>query len=1126
MTSYLENIEEKNFLDLKDNYDFQVDLVKFFSGGRYKMSRAEIEEQGYENLTRKFAEHMRFQSWNDATALKDLNYVNNKKLPQGGKESFGNLVQAWDNSEAAGTGAWSGLGDFSEALVKSPSTYLGMGSFGLAKAGAKAATKTTQILVRKKLKDYFSKRVVAKGMATGAVTEGAIGGVTSYGAGEVREELLNQEYTTSDLIKDIAINAAFGAVGGGVGAKITEKKAINVEELLTKQKELNKKNSLEASKKANQKITSTKQEYKRFAINKTLDMEATLAARAGDKVAGVIKDPLDPEKVSMGQSILNSMQNPEANDVFSSGLDLTTMRSITAATIEIAEKLDLKDNERITTAVANSINSKTLDVTKLIPEIRDKYNLTKEQFSLIYLADLSAAGKKLAEASKISKAVSKVEAAAPSEVMGDLTKLSNRGLSTINDIQAAEISANVIKNSAGRSKSIVAVDLFRDLDQMRIAFMTSQPATTARNVTSTGLLAAVEISDEFYRGLYRTITGKEGGGIGNTVRNMSSTLRGLSMDSATAQVVRGMLQEEMPEAYARTFHDTLRSEVSGQSQTAFAKAGRFVNIFNTATDTVFKEAAFFSSLDRQLRTAGNETVGTNVKDFILKTGKLDKLDKSMVDKALDDANRFTMQRTYMDDKSLFGKGARVASSVNKKIPFLMSGALGVPFPRYVANHIEMIADYTPGLGELAKRFENSSSSDAAFSFTGDPYKSVEDRRVRQFTGAGLIALGYYLASTKEGEINYKSIENSIKGEADIASSLGFIIAPVFIGDSLYRKWNGLAMPENIIKESLSVAGGLNDMGFDLSGIKEVIDSFVEVSITEGLSKMGGNILSTFTYPLTPLRDLQGQFSYESAGAPYTRSLASSLEEDKTEETSGMFAAQATRFLPDYDFIQYTQSFTRNEGNDIDYYSPFNPMPVGKMNPIAKTFTGVAGSPTLTGIQREMNKLNLEEYKLYRNSTVKNNNLDYVVRYRLSQIMHKNFEAWRKEKLPLGSESENKTYDEIESVELKKEIFKGFIDRQVKHQIKKTEDWFGSLIGQRNNMKARGYIRNNYFLKIAEQGDRIFNKAASDLTGEKFKTSKEYLEDSESTEEELERRQSLIEAVGKLETKLPKFQQTP
>jgi len=312
----------------------------------------------------------------------------------------------------------------------------------------------------------------------------------------------------------------------------------------------------------------------------------------------------------------------------------------------------------------------------------------------------------------------------------------------------------------------------------------------------------------------------------------------------------------------------------------------------------------------------------------------------------------------------------------------------------------------------------------------------------------------------------------------------------------------------------------------LLGIKEVINSFSEGGITEGASKMGGNILSTFTYPLTPLRDLQGQFSYESAGAPYTRSLASSLEEDKTEETSGMFAAQATRFLPDYDFIQYTQSFTRNEGNDIDYYSPFNPMPVGKMNPIAKTFTGVAGSPTLTGIQKEMNRLNLEEYKLYGNSKVKNNNLDYVVRYRLSQVMHKNFEAWRKEKLPLGSEVENKTYDEIESVELKKEIFKSWIDGQVSYQKAKTEDWFNSLIGQKNNIKARGFIRNNYFLQVAEKGDRVFNKAASDLTGGKFKTSKEYLSDSESIEEELERRQILIEAVGTLKFKLPKFQQTP
>lgn len=149
---------------------------------------------------------------------------------------------------------------------------------------------------------------------------------------------------------------------------------------------------------------------------------------------------------------------------------------------------------------------------------------------------------------------------------------------------------------------------------MRIAFMTSQVATTARNVTSTGLLGVVEGMDEFNRALLGAITlkrndlinikPKETGELGvnipftdkrlssNMVSNMTATLRGMSLDSATSDVVKGMMELEMPDAYMRTFNDTMRIELGTKSMNPLAKAGRFVNILNTATDTVFKQGAF------------------------------------------------------------------------------------------------------------------------------------------------------------------------------------------------------------------------------------------------------------------------------------------------------------------------------------------------------------------------------------------------------------------------------------------------------------------------------------------------------------------------------------------------------
>jgi len=1137
VTSYLENIEEKNFMDLVKEDDFKVDLVRFFSGGRYNMSKAEMKEQGFEKLAQKFAEHMRFQSAHDATALKDLNYVRDKGANILGKQSFGNLIQAWDNVESVGkteTAGWrdTATADYAEAIIKSPSTFLGMGSFGLSKAAAKAATKGTQILVRKQLKDYFTKNVMIKGAATGAVTEGAIGAATAGAAGEAREDLSDMgaytegyDYTTSDLAKDAAISATLGAAGGSLGALLTKKKAINVEELISQQQKTNAANAKKANAKSKETLENASAERSDFAVNRTLDMEATLAARKGDRTKGVLKDALDPDKVKQGEALKRSLLDTSVESSLSSGLDLTTLRSITAATIELAETIDLKPNERITSKISSLIDGGDIDVTKIVPELMEKYDLTNEQFSLIYLADLSEAGKKLAEASKVSRAVGKTpEVAASDTLNASLNTLSSRGLSTIDDLKAAEITANVIKNSAvtsGISKPVkYAYNTLQETDQMRIAFMTSQPATTSRNVTSTALLATVEILDEFYRGMYKTVRRQEGGGLGNTVRNMTATLRGMSMDSGTAQVAREMLEIEMPDSYARTFHETMRSEMSGQSQSAFAKAGRFVNILNTATDTVFKEAAFFGSLDRQLRTLNNKELGTNVKDFIINKGKLDKLDKSIVDKALDDANRFTMQRTYMGDESIFGAGARMASDVNKKLPFVMSGVFGVPFPRYVANHIEMIADYTPLLGEITNKLEKVNVGKGRIKYvTGDPYKSLEDRRVRQVTGASLIALGYVLAKSKEGKVDYKSLENEIKGDEDISSSLGFIIAPIFIGDQWYRYNNNLGLMDQgdfgMLGEVGSVMGGLNDMGADISGLRELYKSWEEDGVTEELEKIAGNIVSTFTYPIPfqLAKDIKGQTTYESAGAPYTRDLAKGTDVSSFETPQGTFLSRATRFLPDYATmldgtkLQYSQEGSA-KGYDVPYYGIFNPNAIGKMNPLKKTFTGLSSSPPKTEIEKEINKLGLKEYQLYGSSRVDNPVIDYFVRARLSQNLHLKFENFRSEQVPTRAKATQKVYDEITDIDEKREYFKAFINNEIKREVNLATDMLSNMLAK-NPVKAAGYLRNVYYLKRAEYGAEKFNEAASAQTNGKYSTSQDYIADAESVANELERRQILM-----------------
>ena len=233
MESYLDGVEEKDFTSLVENEDFKKDLVRFFRGDRYEYSDKDLNEKGFDGLANDFAEHMRFQEWNDATAIKDLNYINNKEANPISKESFGRLIQAWDSSAGAGTGYGTAALDFTQALAQSPSTYLGFGSLGAAKVAAKGAAKLAQMAVRRQIQDYFKKKAVLKGVVAGATVEGAVGGVQSYGMGESREALADQgnfiegyEYSKGDLVKDVALNATVGAVLGGAGGHLNKKIAL------------------------------------------------------------------------------------------------------------------------------------------------------------------------------------------------------------------------------------------------------------------------------------------------------------------------------------------------------------------------------------------------------------------------------------------------------------------------------------------------------------------------------------------------------------------------------------------------------------------------------------------------------------------------------------------------------------------------------------------------------------------------------------------------------------------------------------------------------------------------------------------------------------------------------------
>lgn len=1115
MSTYVQKAPDSSFIDLVEDDDFKRDLVRFFSGGRYKYTKDEIKEMGFENLTKDFIEHMRAQSVNEVTATKDLNYVRNKDFSYKGKQAFGRLTQAWDNSKDAGTGFFDGLGDFAEGVVTAPSTYLGFASFGLGKVGAKVASKGVQLAVRAGLKETLKKNVVKSSIARQSLKEGAIG--TGTGAavsgfqgkqqGETREELgVGPEYTAKDLIFDSTVGAVaegtFGAATGYISGRIGRRRAKEVADVMLERNTTFKKQAEEAAKKSLGTIKAASDAEKKQAMNIVADVEDILSARAGVKGAK-IKARLDPERVAKGRAILNAMSDPKANPEFSSGLSVQTMRGIAAASVDLMRelKLDTKGGDiRITEAIANKLrDGEAQEVFTILKNVKDKYGLSKDEFSMIYLSEVSRAGQTLGFQSAIKRGA-KIDV----DKASDIDVLFSKGASSISSQDAQEISAAAVRNSRN-----VGLRFLQDLDTMRISFMTSQPATTMRNLTNVGILIGTDMVDQVNKAIYKGITG-DASQIKTFIPNMTSVIRGLSFNNTEAKLLRQIMLEEMPEQSMRLYNQAMRLEVGMESSGVLAKVGRFVNMANTLSDSVFKEGIFYGNLDRQFRDKG-----MSMSDWLRSNTKLEDLPEGIdLNLAVDDANRLTMQRDFRDADSVLASTTRALVKVNRKVPFLISEGMGVPFPRYLGNHMQMVSDYFPVFGEMLHR---SGLTEGA--------KDDATRYARQATGAMMLFAGYQIAKDRDGEVDYGSIKNELGAQEDLKPLLGATMLHMYLGDQYWRYENGLPTSfednEQFTKDLIDVLGGIPEFSFDLGiatgPIVAVYKDGSDAASSEFRKKLG-DFFATFTMPGAIARDLIGQADYDQAGNPYTRELA--LTDDVKLDYSGAeMTNRALRMLPDVRSVQYLQSF--NDETDIAYYDFDNPVARGKVNPALKQITGRTAEPPLTSLQKEMSRYNLKNWQIYGSTATKSANIDLVLRERLAKSMYKDFENW-KSKAPASKKYGEMTYDEIVASDSisnldKANLLEGWIRKKIRKEKEQVEALFDSFVAE-SPVKARGYIRNNYIIySKGKEGKQNLDTAAQTLG---FKTADEYLSESETISDELTRRMKLLAIVPNIRENEP------
>ena len=1180
MATYLKDIEEKDFMDLLGNEEFEEDLRSFFQGGRYTYSDEEIKDT--EKLANDFVQHMRWQSTNESTAVFDLNYVkrglgyDDDNVTEDGLMAFGKLMNAYDKSDGGGTGVLEGAWDYFSAFAASPSTAATVGTFGFgvgSKILAKAASKATQMSIRKyaqkMLESGIAKQTIKEGvrkqtvggaaLKAGGISfvgEGTLGGVGSYGRGETRKEVIEDyEYGVGDLALDATIDGTLGSALGGFGAAWTQSTKNKAIDMIVDQAEKANIRSEEVAKIALERIKQAqKSGTSTIEINETISSMADVAAILRAKSQGVKASKLPEDQVALGREIFDRMLNAADNTEIAPGLDMNAIRGIAAASIEMKEVLKLKPGQRITEAVADGLRDGTIS-NKQISDIRKRYNLTAQELSYVWMAELSRAGSILAEGSRIRRAV-----------INDIDVLSSQGASVFTGDQVLD----TVREAQGKGWVRKGYQGLQDFDGMRIAFMTSQLGTTVANVATGIGNTFIDMSDAFWKDIMNVTLGVRGAD-GQVQRrwtgNTLSILKGFTVNKQESEVLAAMLMEDAPDQFTQLFYESQRIGDAVNSNSLMSRAGRFFNTLNMATDAVFKQGSFYGAVDRRLRELNNPALGRNFKEYLEIHTDLEALRSSgVLSEATDYAKRFTFQRDFRGDNSIFGKGAQAIQRFHKQAPFIVSSGLDMPFPRYLANHLEYINDYTPigivtgGMDQLEKLIYKK--GDENLTLVGDMYKTGRDRTARQMTGTMLTMGGVWAAVEKAGEIDYSRFDITGTGdETNVGRVAGPWAANLLIGDWLYRSGivgdamvaAGYDLPEGMPttdnpmqwgskgkKNVADVLGGMTDLNFDLDLLRVMGQSILDGTWTEEAQKKAGDIFATFTYPGTIARDVAGQLNPDVAGSPFTRDVRGGRQDSEEVSLFGernflvdivssqTTIMQATRFLMDSPAFTLTQSNRDNEGIDLKKYSIFNSRPVGSYNPIARQF-GFNQEPPSTDLQKELTRLGINEYEVYNKGMVKNPAVDYAVSRYLAvgsegnPPLHVQFDLFRKRKLPKDNALfKGQTYDELTDPAVREQALRDyFLTPTINKAIKINTAAFERMLEKKSGIKmAAGFYRNLYVLensalekstgKNFDDVVRLMSNSPGYEFEKKYDNARDFIADSSGIEEELTRRRMLID----------------
>ena len=915
---------------LADAYDFLADR----NNNTDLNSPSEVYDE--------FMEHMRYSSVNEITALRDLEYAQNANILE--KDKFGRLIDVYDKMPGEEF-SWKMMGDYAEGLVTAPSTYLGILTGGSGKAASVAGTQIARLSLRKILAEGFKGTTKEglkalgkeglKGAVKGAAVEGAIG----FGQGTIEQATRDEtevEYK-SQLNKDYGRGLTTGIGSAIAGGLLSFPAGI-----------LGARQASKASEQYNKFILNTVREANiaNDLSKKTLKDAPKTIKKGGvgitEKEVREKLNALDPEKVAIGRKFLSEAVD---DDDFVGALPRHVYENITAAAIRVGDKIKIKKGERITSALQKALAEDESGIlTEDIKRIIREHNISTELFSYIYKAEISEAGRKLGQAGFIARRLYRGgtrEGREVNRLLDDLDELRESGL-TPTSVEEANLIA--IETSDANTFKDTLYNYLSGLDRVRLGFMTSQPATTARNNLNAGFRVGVDA-------MVRTMDNLSHNAVEGFTKGKSGDFRGIfdgtaditkyMFDPYEAKVIQQLYREQFPEEAAILFRDAADLDLKLGNNTALANIARKSNYLNTLSDNYWKRVVLSASLSRRIKDRYGQDIAKVIED-----GQFNKIDTDIFEEAAKDALEFTYQNTFKG-QDFASKVTRGVINAQRNFPFLISAFL--PFPRFIASQLKFLVEHAPVVSTL-------NSTRKLLLSNKNFGEVVREDLGKTATGWAMYTMAYQWR-LKQGDTNYwYEIKDNQGNIIDGRPLYGPFSLFMLMADYHYRLQTGTTPKDarGMLRDALQATlGSTFRVGAGLSFIENVLEKgSLEGKTRDKLLEAAGDVLGTYLIPFSVAKDLYSQFDAESRLIPETR------KGDEVHWFDYLYS-RATKSMPDFPLTGF------GEGYDDPLRDPFRTGDVRAVNPLEKQLFGFSKREKKNVLQEEMGRVNLTPFEIYK-----------------------------------------------------------------------------------------------------------------------------------------------------------------